>query len=212
MRHPVDFYFDFSCPYAYLGSTQLASIERETAAQIRLRPFLLGGVFRHLRQAQNMSTVLNAPKKRHNRDDLVRWASWFNVPLNTPLRHPNRTVQALRALLAAPTSRWRDVMNAFYALYWRDGLDISDVAVLRDALDRLSLDGHAITAKIDTPEIKQALRDRTDEAIAAGVFGAPAWVVNGQLFWGQDRIEMVKRATAGWHPTQELDFDFNQDT
>ncbi len=212
MAHPIDFYFDFSCPYAYLGSTQLSAIAAETGAEIRLRPFLLGGVFLHLGQAQNMSTTLNAPKKRHNRNDLIRWAALFDVPLNKPFRHPNRTVEALRVFLASPDDSKADVMAALYRLYWQDSADISDPDLLCDALNGLGLDGPSIVAKSRTPAIKKALFACTDNAIDAGVFGAPAWVVDGELFWGQDRIEMVKRATRGWKPTeQQRAFDFNQD-
>ena len=212
MPRAVDFYFDFSCPYAYLGSTQLEAIERETGASVTLRPFLLGGVFAHLRQPQNMSTVLSPPKKWHNRADLLRWADLFSAPLKTPFRHPNRTVEALRALLLCPDHAQRNVMTAFFSLYWEEAADISDVEVLRSRLDTLGLDGGAIMGAIALPATKQLLRDRTNGAINAGVFGAPAWVVDGQLFWGQDRIEMVKRAVAGWQPDLDSPFSFNQET
>ena len=162
----IDFYFDFSCPYAYLGSTQLARIEAETGRPVRYKPFLLGGVFRALDQAQNMSTTLNEPKKRHNRADLIRWASWFDVPLCTPMRHPNRTVEALRVLLACPQERWREVIGALYRVYWVDGGDISDLAVLRDSLHRLDLDAEAVLSRVHRP-VPMALhstRKRTETA------------------------------------------------
>ena len=212
MPLPIDFYFDFSCPYAYLGSTQLEKIERETGAIVRLRPFLLGGVFRHLGQPQNMSTVLSAPKKHHNRADLLRWANWFEAPLRRPHQHPNRTVEALRCLLASPEDRRRDVMRSLYRAYWCDSEDIRDLVVLRRALDRLGLDGVKIVEEAQTQPIKEKLRACTAEAIDRGVFGAPSWVVGDQLFWGQDRIEMVKRATTGWNATHGVDFDFNQNS
>ena len=208
----IDFWFDFSCPYAYLGSTQLARVERESGRRVTLQPFLLGGVFRALKQPQNMSVTLNEPKKRHNRADLLRWASWFDVPLNSPFRHPNRTVEALRALLACPAERWLDVVHALYATYWVDGQDISDATVLQARLDALGLDGQEILDRSQQPQMKALLFERTDAALRAGVFGAPAWVVDGQLFWGQDRIEMVIRAARdGWVASNDS-FDFNQRT
>ena len=73
----IDFYFDFACPYAYLASTRLQELSAHTKSPIRLKPVLLGGIFRALEQPQNMSTTLNPAKARHNRLDLLRWASWL---------------------------------------------------------------------------------------------------------------------------------------
>lgn len=210
----IGFWFDFSCPYAYLGSTQLGRVEMESGVAVQLEPFLLGGVFRALKQPQNMSVTLNPPKKRHNRADLLRWADWFDAPLNTPFQHPNRTVLALRTLLACPRTRWHDVMHAFFRVYWVEGANIADANVLTDRLDALGLPGAELVARASTAEVKEALFIQTDAALAAGVFGAPAWVIDEQLFWGQDRIEMVIRAARdGWLVKPDLlPFRFNQET
>lgn len=205
MAHPIDFWFDFSCPYAYLASTQRRRLAQDAQAEVRLQPFLLGGVFRSLGQAQNLSTTLSPPKARHNRLDLLRWATWFAVPLRTPVRHPNRTVEALRALLATPLPHWDPVVDSFFAAYWTDAQDLSDPQVLHDRLTALGLDASTILAAAQTPAIRQDLHDRTDAALAEGVFGAPAFVVNGQLFWGQDRLPMVARAAQGWQPDPQYD-------
>ncbi len=202
MGLPIDFWFDFSCPYAYLASTQRHALARDAQSVVTPQPFLLGGVFRALGQAQNLSTTLSPPKARHNRLDVIRWAAWFDVPLVTPLRHPNRPVEALRALLATPPAHWDAVIDGFFRLYWAEARDISDVAVLRERLRELGLDADAILAQAQTDAIKDELRARTDRALAAGVFGAPAFVVNDQLFWGQDRLPFVVRAAQGWQPEQ----------
>ncbi len=200
-RTPViDFWFDFSCPYAYLASTQRRWLARESGAIVRLQPFLLGGVFRALGQAQNLSTTLSPPKARHNRLDLIRWAAWFDVALNSPFKHPNRTVQALRVLLATPESAQEAVVDSLFAAYWVHSQDLSAANVLRQRLHDLGLDADAILTLADSAEIREELHTRTDAALAAGVFGAPAFVVDGQLFWGQDRLPMVVRAARGWQP------------
>lgn len=208
----IRFYFDLSCPYAYLGSLQLESIEARTACRVALRPFLLGGVFAALGQAQNMSTTLSPPKQRHNRDDLLRQAAWLGAKLRSPLRHPNRTVLALRALLCVPEAARRDVMHSFYAAYWQEAEDIADPTVLAMRLDALGLDAESILRTADGDEAKTALRRATDEALAVGVFGAPAFVVGDQLYWGADRVEMVVCAARdGWNGAADGDaFRFNQ--
>lgn len=209
MGMPIDFWFDFSCPYAYLASTQRRQLAAETGSQVTPRPFLLGGVFRALGQAQNLSTTLSPPKAKHNRLDLIRWAQWFEVPLTSPFQHPNRTVTALRALLATPVHAREDVIDAFYRLYWVESQNIADETVLRQRLLELKLDADQILASAQSEPIKQKLHEETAEALRIGVFGAPAFVVNGQLFWGQDRLPFVKRAAAGWLPEQGLeDFQF----
>ncbi len=214
MTRTIEFWFDLSCPYAYLGSTQLDRVEREAGRPVQLQPFLLGGVFRALEQPQNMSVTLNEPKKLHNKADLLRWAAWFDVPINTPFRHPNRSVEALRALLLCPADRWRQVTQSLFGAYWVEGLDLSSRDVIKSRLDALGLPGDSIVARIDSPQCKAELRTRTERALATGVFGAPAWVVDGQLYWGQDRIEMVIRAARDdWQvPQRYHEFDFNQHT
>lgn len=200
MPDAIDFWFDFSCPYAYLASTQRRRLAEEAGVPVRNRPFLLGGVFRALGQAQNLSTTLSPAKARHNRLDVVRWAAWFDVPLRTPYQHPNRTVEALRALLATPAAHQDAVIDAFYRAYWVDGANLADVAVLRERLGDLGLDAETILTLSETPEIKDELRRRTDEAVSLGIFGAPTFVVGDQLFWGQDRLPFVVRAAQGWDP------------
>ena len=211
---PVDFYFDFACPYAYLASTRLRALHDQTGAQVCLKPVLLGGIFRSLEQPQNMSTTLSPAKAKHNRLDLLRWASWLEVPLNAPVKHPNRTVEALRYVLATPAEHTLRVVHAFFALYWRDHSDISDVCVLDDCMDSLGLDAKAIALAARSQAIKDELRRRTEEAVRLGVFGVPTFIVNDQLFFGQDRIEMVGQAALGWSPRSELltNFHFNQHT
>ena len=211
---PIDFYFDFACPYAYLASTRLHALAAQTDSEIRLKPVLLGGIFRSLKQPQNMSTTLSPAKAKHNRLDLLRWASWLDVPLNAPLRHPNRTVEALRCLLAPPVEEQLRVVHAFYALYWEKSSDISDIDVLCACLDSLGLHAQDIAAAAKTQAVKDDLRRRTDDAVNVGVFGVPTFIVGDQLFFGQDRIDMVAKAAKGWAPRHDLitNFQFNQST
>lgn len=194
----LDFYFDFSCPYAYLASTRIEGVAERTGARLNLRPFLLGGVFRARGVAQNLSDTLNEAKARHNGRDLTRHAELFGAPLNPPHHHPMRTVTALRALLAAGPSM--DLVHRFYAAYWVRGIDLSSDAGVATILTEAGLDADAVVARARTPEIKDELRRRTDEALEAGVFGAPAMVVEGHLSWGQDRLDEVERALGGRPP------------
>ncbi|HEY4118233.1 MAG TPA: 2-hydroxychromene-2-carboxylate isomerase [Byssovorax sp.] len=198
----VEFFYDFSCPYAYLASTQIERLAKAHGAELVFKPMLLGGVF----QAIGAPMVPSMPpaKARHNALDMQRWAAHWGVPLTMPESHPIRTVLALRSALAAGA----DVARATHALfraYWVDAKDVSQPEVVRAALDAAGLDGAALVARADAPELKADLRARTDDAVARGVFGAPALVVSAdgdaehaQLFWGQDRLDFVERALDGW--------------
>ena len=199
----VDFFYDFSCPYAYLAHTQIEAVCARAGAELCWRPMLLGGVFQAVGTVQVPFAVMSTAKARHNAFDMMRWADHFDVPLTIPATHPNRTVLALRALLAADEAAIPRASKALFAAYWVLGRDVAQPAVVREALDSVGLDGSALLVRADDPAIKAALRTRTDEAIARGVFGAPAFVVTapgvaGDLFWGQDRLDFVEKALGGW--------------
>ncbi len=195
-RKILDVWFDYSCPYAYLASTQVETLAARTSAELRYQPMLLGGVFRANGTPQNLSEVLGPQKARHNLADMQRWAARFGVPLTMPSGHPRRTVEALRAtLLSGIDPR---VIHAFYRAYWVEGRDIGDRAVVADVLEPL---GHgAVLGRLDEPAVKDDLRARTDRAIELGIFGAPSFVVDGAMFWGQDRLDFVERALGGTPP------------
>ena len=190
----VDFYYDIVCPYAYLGETQISAIAEARGAEVVWKPFLLGGVIRAIGAPDNQMGVMSPAKLRHNHLDMHRWAEHFGVPLTWPMAHPRRTVLALRALLAAGDEHRVEATMALYRAYWVDGLDITEEAVVEEVLSALGLDGAACVQAAATQAIKDALRSATDEAISRGVFGAPAFFVDGELFWGQDRLDFVARA------------------
>lgn len=195
----VRFYFDYSCPYAYLASTQIPRLERHVG-EVEYAPMLLGGVFAARGTAQNLMNVLSPSKAAHNYADMMRWAELFGVKLAIPAGHPLRTVEALRATLL--TGIDRKVVDGFFRAYWVDGRPPSDDAVVRDVLRAAGHDADAIAGRLS--DAKDELRTRTDEAIARGVFGAPAFAKDGELYWGQDRMHFV----AGVHAEDFYDASF----
>jgi 2-hydroxychromene-2-carboxylate isomerase len=185
-----EFWFDYSCPYAYLASTQIAGLEARTGARAAYSPMLLGGVFRAVGTPQRLFAELSAAKAHHNALDLQRWAELFGVTLSMPSAHPFRTVEALRATLLTGVDR--RVVDGFYRAYWVEGRPPSDEATMRDVLGAAGHDAGEILARLDSK--RDELRERTDAAIALGIFGAPAFVVDGEMYWGQDRIHFVEKA------------------
>jgi 2-hydroxychromene-2-carboxylate isomerase len=190
----VDFYYDFSCPFAYIGSTQIATICERHGAQLELRPVLLGGVFRHWETPQAPSGGMPAPKARHNVQDMHRWARYYNTPFELPARHPMRTVEALRMLLVSPKAHWWGLTCAIYRAYWVDGRDITDRGVLAAIAGEQGLQTDQLLEQLDDPAVKAELRERTEEAIGRGVFGVPTFFIDDEQYWGQDRLDFVERA------------------
>lgn len=171
---------------------------------------LLGGVFRGIGAGDGPMATLSPPKARHNAADMHRWAEVIGAPFQLPDAHPMRTVRALRVLLGLPRREWPAAIHALYAAYWQRAEDITQDAVIRAALASASIDLASLDrafATADSDAIKNELRARTDEAIALGIFGAPAWIFRREegplLLWGQDRIEWVEAVLDGWDPDRQ---------
>jgi len=191
----LEFWFDFSCPFAYLASTKVEALAARVGAALEVRPMLLGGVFKARGVAQNLAATLGPAKARHNLDDIRRGAQRAGVPLRMPAGHPLRTVEALRVVLAAGAPM--PLIHRIYRAYWVDGAEPSARDTLAAALRDVGLPVDETLARAESQEIKDELRRRTDEAVERGVFGVPTFFVDGALFWGQDRMDMVETALGG---------------
>lgn len=192
MPHTLDLYWDFSSPFAYLGSSQAEALAARTGATLRWQPMLLGGLFRSIGQADAPLLTWSDAKKEHSMLDMQRWAEHYDVPFRFPNKFPVSSVKAMRCWLALPEAERGAFRERTFRAYWAEGKDISDDAVLGELLGAHAAD---VLAQTQTPAIKQALIAATEAAVARGVFGAPTWVVDErELFWGQDRIPLVERA------------------
>jgi 2-hydroxychromene-2-carboxylate isomerase len=200
MPGTLEFWFDLSCPYAYLASRQVEAVAARTGAALALRPMLLGGVFAARAVPQRLFASYNAARLAHQADDLRRLAAMARVPLAMHPGHPVRTVDALRAMLAAGEP-FGPLMHRLYRAYWVEHLDLADGAVLARLLAAAGHDAPAVLARAASPGVKAELRDRTDAAIARGIFGAPTFVVGDALFFGQDRLDLAELALGG-QPTR----------
>lgn len=193
----LDFYYDVVCPYAYLASTRVEALAARCGAELRWRPVLLGGLFRHVGGDQVPMDGMSAPRARLNLLDMHRWAAHWGVPLKMPDAHPRRSVDAMRLCVAADDATRPALSHALYRAYWVEGRDIDDRAVLGEIAAAHGLDADII----GRPAVKQGLFDITAEAAERGAFGVPAFYVDDTLFWGQDRLDLVERALGGTPPT-----------
>lgn len=191
-KHKLDFYWDFSSPFAYLGASQVDALAERTGATVTWQPMLLGGVFRDIGQVDAPILTWGEAKRRYTLEDVVRWAAYWKVPFRFPSRFPMNSLKALRCYLALPEERRKDFRERTFRAYWADDRDISDDEVLRELIGD---DADRVFAKTKEASVKEELIARTKAAVERGVFGAPTWIVDDkELFWGQDRIFLVERA------------------
>ena len=195
----LDVYFDVSSPFAYLGLTQLPAFACATGVTPRLHPILLGALFKQIGQVDVPMHAMPMAKQRYVRLEMDRWARWWGEPFSFPAKFPQRTVDALRLCLLACDRGFDAGVKLAIALgraMWADGRDLEDRQVLRGVVESAGLPGGWVDRTKD-PELKERLAESTARAVAARVFGVPTFVVNGdQLFWGQDRLDLVVEALA----------------
>jgi 2-hydroxychromene-2-carboxylate isomerase len=184
----VDFYFDPISPYAWLASRSLARLE-DAGVRIRFVPVLFAGL---LKAHGNLGPAEVPAKRTYLFRDVMREAARRGLPFAGPPGHPFNPLSALRMCTALlDEAERRRLALALITACWERGEDISDAPTLARLGDAAGFDGEALLARAATPEVKQALAATTDAAIADGIFGVPTFRVNGELFWGGDRIETL---------------------
>lgn len=188
----IEFYFDFSSPYSYLSSTQIEEIGARRGVPIVWKPILLGPIFKAIGK---VPLAARPREGDHARIDLRRWAERLDVPLNFPPRFPFNSLRAARgAFFAEKAGRSAAYCRGVLDAAWGEGKDVEEVAVLESVAGAVGLDTGAFIASLSDPAVKNALRERTDEALGRGVFGAPTFFVGDEMFHGNDRLFMVEEA------------------
>jgi 2-hydroxychromene-2-carboxylate isomerase len=192
-RRFVEFFFDYGSPFSYLADTQLPGIAAQVGASITHRPMLLGAV---LKATGNSSPMAVPAKARHMGRELERWAKRYGVPFRpNPFPFLRNTLRLMRGAVA---SRRLGVFEryhpAVFAGSWADALDLGDDEVFRSVLRRAGVDADELFRAIDEQSTKDELRRATEIAVERGVFGAPTFFVDDEMFWGNDRLDWVERA------------------
>jgi 2-hydroxychromene-2-carboxylate isomerase len=196
MTKTCDFYFDFGSPAAYLAWTQLPALCAQTGATQVLKPMLLGGVF----QATGNRSPVSVPLKgAYMLADLNRYAKRYGVPLVFSPFFPINTLTLMRVaagLQLRGDARFVAYCDAVFKAIWVDALNMGDPVVVGATLATAGFDPHALLALSAEQDVKDQLKSTTQEAVERGVFGAPAFFVGKELFWGQDRLDFVREALA----------------
>jgi 2-hydroxychromene-2-carboxylate isomerase len=159
MSPSLEFWFDYTCPYAYLGSTQIRAFAKRLGRDLVYQPILLGGIFKANEQPQKLFASRSPARIAYDANDMQRWAKLRGVPLVMPAAHPLRSVEALRATLA--TNMDPAVIDGFYRAYWAENREISSREVITEVVTKAGHDAAKVLAAIETKEIKDDLRART---------------------------------------------------
>ena len=196
MKHHIDYYFATISPWAFLGHDRLTALARQHGATVAVKPVNFGEVFP---ASGGLPLSKRAPQRQAYRlVELDRWSKFLGIPLNI---HPkffpaNGDLAAGWILAAGETDQAKALAlaGAVGRALWCEDRDIADEATLRTLASGLDLDAGALAAR--APQMSSRYAELTKEAIDRGVFGAPSYVIDGEIFWGQDRMDFVARKLA----------------
>jgi 2-hydroxychromene-2-carboxylate isomerase len=190
MTKTLEFFFDVGSPAAYLAWTQLPAL----GCAIDYKPMLLGGVF----QATGNHSPTTVPAKgSYMMKDLALHAQRYGVPFQHNPHFPINTLTLMRGATAVQMQepqRFHELVDALYRAIWVEQKDMNDPQVVASVLHPAGFDPAQLLAQASDPQVKERLKQVTQDAVARGVFGAPTFFVDGQMFWGQDRLDFVKQA------------------
>lgn len=191
----VEFWFEFGSTYSYPTAVRIEKLAHERGVEILWRPFLLGPIFRD--QGWNDSPFNLYPAKgRYMWRDLERICDTLGIPLKRPSHFPRNGVLAARVACRFANRSWLPAfVRAVYHANFAEDRDISDPKVIEDCLAQAPVAAPSILTESQTPESKALLRGQTAQAQQHGIFGAPSFVADGELFWGNDRLEQA----LDWH-------------
>ncbi len=198
---PIDFWFDFSSPYSYLLNEKIDELAARYGRAVRRHPILLGIVFKATGSAP--LTLQFAPKAAYSVHDFARSARFMGIAYRHPDKFPLATQNAARAfywLAASDPAQAQAFTQACFRALFVDNRDISDSETLFEIAAQNGVDRKSLENALQDPAIKARLKDEVDQALARGIFGAPYVVIDGEAFFGADRLPQIEQwlATGGF--------------
>lgn len=193
-KSPIDFWFDFSSPYGYLMAEKIDAVAARHGRKVRWHPILLGVIFQATGSRPPADGV--SSKGTYMMHDFHRSARFMGIPYNPPSRFPLPTQNAARAyywLHGQDCGLARRFAHAVYRAFFVDDLDISSPDTVLDIAAGLGVDRQQLATALQAPEVKARLKDEVDAALAVGVFGSPHVVIDGEAFFGADRLPQIER-------------------
>ena len=189
MIKSFDFYFDFISPYSFLAHKEIVKIEKQHSVKIKYKPILLGGL--HNLHGIKAPAFIPAKAKHMIRDcKLIAEKNKIKFKFNSYF--PIRSLNLMRGVLVAEEDNYKSYyIDSIFNAIWQDGLNMNDESIIQKILKNLNVNPKTFLLRSASSSIKDSLRKRTNEAYEKGIFGAPSFVSNNKIFWGQDRIEFA---------------------
>ena len=200
MPEPIDFYFEFASPYGYLASLRIDAIAAAYDREVAWRPIMLGAALKMTGGGPNMNLPLKGPYLLH---DVPRFARLLDVPFKLPPVMPMNSLPASRAywwVYDTDRDLAEGLAQAIYHAHWGEGRDLGTPEAVAEVGETLGLARDELVAAVQSPAVKARLKEETDRSIERGVFGSPFFFIDGEPFWGADRLNQVERwlRTGGW--------------
>lgn len=183
----VEFLYDFSSPHSYVAYHKLREVRSRQNFEVRFVPIFLGGIFKVTNDAALPAGSLEF---NYMGRSLKRLSGILGIEFNFPVSiFPVNSLKALRGSYYAEShGKIEDYISEVFRAYWASGKDISDPRNLKRIVESLGLDADDFLRSIETDEVKQRLRADTEGALSRGVFGAPTYFVDGEMFWGSPEV------------------------
>ncbi|WP_428080259.1 2-hydroxychromene-2-carboxylate isomerase [Candidatus Pelagibacter sp.] len=183
MSDHIDFYFDIISPYAYIAHKKILKIKD---VKFKLKPIFLGGLHN---LAGITAPAFNRYKMKNMQKDCELVAKKNNISFNWNSKFPINSLSIMRGYLCVKDNKKEEYLNSFFEAYWKDDVDLSSAENIKSLLKKIKINEDQFFNSINNQNIKDNLKQLTQEAFEKEVFGAPTFIVNNKVFWGQDRLE-----------------------
>ncbi len=186
MTKSIDFYFDFISPYSYLAYQKLKLINKDDSININYKPILLGGLHK---LGQITAPAFNERKMKNMKNDCELIAKKNNIVFKWNTNFPINTLYLMRGYLVINNSLKKRFFDVCFDAYWKNNIDVSKEKNIEEILKVCKINIDNFNKDIQNEKIKDELKNLTSDAFGKDIFGAPTFVVNKKIFWGQDRLD-----------------------
>ena len=186
MSNHIDFYFDIISAYSYIAYKKIEKIKANQKIIFNYKPIFLGGLHN---LAEISAPAFNKYKMKNMQNDCELVSKKNNISFTWNSKFPINSLYLMRGYLHVSDDQKYNYLNTFFDAYWKDNLDLSNDVEIFKLLNTLNIDNEKFLNVIKEQSIKDALKNATNEAFKKEVFGAPTFIANNKIFWGQDRLE-----------------------